>query len=49
MNRTWGIILLAIWLICMGAVMALSLHFDFQGAIMGVMAIVAGAFLLAGK
>ncbi len=49
MKNTWGVILLAIWLIAFGATLALNMHFDYQGIILGVLAIVAGVFLLLGK
>lgn len=48
-NRSWGLIILCLWLIAMGATMMLDLHFNYQGLIMGALAIAAGVLLLLGK
>ncbi len=45
----WATVLLALWLIAMGAAQCLHLSFDWMNVILGIMAIVAGVFLFMGK
>lgn len=44
-----GMLLLGVWLILSGLIPLLSLHFDGLGTLMAVLAIAAGALLIAGK
>jgi hypothetical protein len=48
-GRSWGTILLALWLICEGAVAVLSLSFNGIHIVLGIMAIAAGILILAGR
>jgi hypothetical protein len=49
MIRNVGFILLSIWLILYGLIALLSLNFNGLGIVMGVLAILAGIFILLGK
>jgi uncharacterized membrane-anchored protein len=48
-TRSIGMLLLAIWLILNGLIALFSLSFNWLGLIMGLLAIVAGAFILIGR
>jgi hypothetical protein len=48
-GRSIGVVLLAIWLICEGAIAVLSLTFQGIQVILGVLAIIAGILLLIGR
>lgn len=48
-NRTIGVVLLCIWLICEGAVSVLSLTFNGIQIILGILAILAGILILVGR
>jgi hypothetical protein len=48
-GRSWGTILLAIWLICTGAIAVLGLSFQGMAIILGIAAIAAGILILAGR
>ncbi len=47
--KPWGMILAAIWLILMGAVQAMGLHFNGLTVVLGVLAIAAGILLLTNR
>lgn len=49
MTKSWGFILLAIWLILWGAITILSLSFSGMWIVMGILAILSGIFILIGK
>ena len=49
MIRNVGFILLSIWLILYGLIALFSLNFNGLGIVMGVLAILAGIFILLGK
>jgi hypothetical protein len=49
MNRNWGMTLLAVWLIVYGAMFFLNISFVNMGAVMAILALVAGICLLLGK
>ena len=49
LNRNLGMLLLGIWLIITGLVPLLSLSFTGLGKMLSVLAIAAGALILAGK
>lgn len=42
----WGIILLGIWLIAMGALPLLNIHFKWSDIVMSILAIAAGILIL---
>ena len=44
--REWGMLLLVIWLIAMGALPLLAIHSAAEGTILSILAIAAGIFLL---
>jgi uncharacterized membrane-anchored protein len=48
-TRSIGMLLLAIWLILNGLIALFSLSFNGLGLIMGLLAIVAGVFILLGR
>lgn len=48
-NRNIGMLLLAIWLILYGLIALFSLSFSGLGLIMGILALVAGIFILIGR
>ena len=48
-GRGLGMILLSLWLILTGLFPLLSIHFSNQGTLMGILAIAAGVFVLAGR
>jgi hypothetical protein len=48
-TRSIGMLLLAIWLILNGLIALFSLSFNGLGLIMGLLAIMAGAFILLGR
>jgi len=45
----WTLIVLALWLMLVGAIQALSLTFNYMHVILGVMLILMGVFILLGK
>ena len=49
LNRNLGMLLLGIWLILSGLIALLSLSFEGLGTLMGVLALAAGALILAGR
>jgi hypothetical protein len=49
MIKSWGFILLAIWLILWGAIKVLSLSFNGLWIVMGILAIISGILILLGK
>ena len=49
MTKVFGFTLLAIWLILWGAITILSLSFSGMWIVMGVLAILAGIFILLGR
>jgi len=49
LTKNLGMLLLGIWLILSGLIPLLSLSFDGLGTLMGVLAIAAGALILAGR
>ena len=49
MNRNLGMMLLGIWLILTGIIPLLSLSFSGLGTMMALLAIVAGALIVAGR
>jgi hypothetical protein len=49
MNRNLGMMLLGIWLILTGVIPLLSLSFSGLGQMMALLAIVAGALIVAGR
>lgn len=48
-NRNLGFTLLGVWLILSGLIQLLSFSFEGLGTLMGVLALVAGALILAGR
>ena len=48
-TKSWGMILLGIWLILMGLIPLLSIHIDSSGTVMNVLAVVAGILVLLGR
>jgi hypothetical protein len=48
-GRSIGMLLLAIYLILEGLVQLASLHFQYQGVLMGILALAAGVLILIGK
>lgn len=48
-QRAWGFVLLALWLIASGMIAVFSLQFDGMAVVLGIVAIVAGLFILVGK
>ena len=49
LNRNWGMLLLAVWLILMGLIPLLSIHIAQSGTFMNILAVAAGVLLLLGK
>jgi hypothetical protein len=49
LGKSWGFILLALWLILWGMITILALSFNGLWIVMGVLAILAGIFILVGK
>jgi uncharacterized membrane protein HdeD (DUF308 family) len=49
MQRNWGMVLLALLLIIVGAIEVLHLNFEAMPIILGIMAIASGILLLIGK
>jgi hypothetical protein len=49
MSRSWGVILLSIYLILVGILALTNVTIAFAGAVLGVLAIAAGLCLLLGK
>ena len=49
LTKNLGMLLLGIWLILSGLIPLLSLSFDGLGTLMAVLAIAAGALILAGR
>ena len=48
-TKSWGMILLAVWLILSGLIPLLSIHIDSSGALMNVLAVAAGVLVLFGR
>ena len=48
-KRSWGMILLGVWLILLGLIPLLSIHIDRSGTFMNVLAVVAGVLVLFGR
>ena len=48
-KRNWGMLVLAVWLILMGAVPLLKIELSYMGTILNVLAIAAGILLLLGR
>lgn len=48
-QRAWGFVALALWLIALGGSWVLNLTFDGFNAIMGIVAIIAGLLILVGR
>jgi hypothetical protein len=48
-TKSWGMILLAIWLILMGLIPLAALHIDHSGTFMNILAIAAGLLILIGR
>jgi hypothetical protein len=48
-QRAWGFVALALWLIAVGMSALLGLNFDGKDQILGIVAIIAGLLILVGK
>jgi hypothetical protein len=48
-TKSWGMILLAVWLILSGLIPLLSIHIDRSGTFMNVLAVAAGVLVLFGR
>lgn len=48
-TKSWGMLLLAVWLIIQGALFFVDISFAQKGAVMAVLAIAAGVLLLIGR
>ena len=48
-TKSWGMILLAVWLILSGLIPLLSIHIDRSGTLMNVLALAAGVLVLFGR
>ena len=48
-KRNWGMLVLAVWLILMGAMPLLKIELSYMGTILNVLAIAAGVLLLLGR
>jgi hypothetical protein len=48
-TKSWGMILLAVWLILSGLIPLLSISIDRSGAFMNVLAVAAGVLILFGR
>jgi hypothetical protein len=48
-TKSWGMILLAAWLILTGLIPLASIHIDHSGTFMNLLAIVAGVLVLIGR
>lgn len=49
MHNSWGITLLAIWLVLYGLIALLGLSFSGLGVVMGILAMAAGILILLGR
>ena len=49
LTKSWGMVLLAVWLILIGLIPLLSLHIDHSGTFMNILAIAAGLLILIGR
>jgi hypothetical protein len=49
LTKSWGMILLSIWLILMGLIPLASIHINNSGAFMNILAIAAGVLVLIGR
>lgn len=47
--RSWGMILLAVWLILAGLIPLANIHIDRSGTFMNILAIAAGLLILVGR
>jgi len=48
-TRSWGMILLAVWLILAGLIPLASMHIERSGTFMNILAIAAGLLVLIGR
>ncbi len=48
-NRSWGVVLLCIWLVAMGLIAVLDLKFASMNIVLGIIAIAAGILILVGR
>lgn len=48
-SKSWGMILLAVWLILSGLIPLLSISIDRSGAFMNILAVAAGVLILFGR
>jgi hypothetical protein len=48
-QRNWGFVLLALWLIAVGMISVFALSFREIDLVLGIVAILAGLFILVGK
>lgn len=49
LNRNFGMLVLGVWLLLSGLIPLMSLSFNGLGMLMAILAIAAGALILAGK
>ncbi len=49
LTKSWGMILLGVWLILMGLIPLASLHITHSGAVMNILAVAAGLLILIGR
>lgn len=49
LNRNWGMLLLATWLILMGLIPLLSIHIAESGTFMSILAVAAGVLIIVGR
>jgi hypothetical protein len=49
LNRSWGMLLLAAWLILRGLIPLFSIHLAESGAVMDILAIAAGVLIIVGR
>jgi hypothetical protein len=49
LTKSWGMILLAVWLILTGLIPLASIHIENIGTFMNLLAIAAGVLVLAGR
>ncbi len=48
-TKSWGMILLAVWLILSGLIPLASIHIDRSGMFMNILAVAAGVLVLFGR
>jgi hypothetical protein len=49
LTKSWGMILLAVWLILTGLIPLANIHIEHSGTFMDILAIAAGVLVLAGR